>query len=74
MSSDPLSMWTVYEKPSDYPGHFVARRWLSGATVVATSDVLLAGDLALLRAMLPQGLHCLPAQPGDDPAIVETWL
>lgn len=74
MSSDPLSMWTVYGKPLDYPNHFVARRWLAGATVVATSDVLLAGDLASLRAKLPQGLHCLPAQPGDDPSIIETWF
>lgn len=74
MSSDQLSMWTLYEKPLDYPDQFVARRWLAGATVVPTEDVLLADNLATLRAKLPQGLHCLPAQPGDDPRIIETWI
>ncbi|MCR7874382.1 hypothetical protein ACVXHM_33725 [Pseudomonas aeruginosa] len=74
MSSEPLSMWTVYETPLDYPNHFVARRWLAGSALVATKDVLIADDLAALRGKLPQGLHCLPAIPGDAPSIIETWV
>lgn len=27
MPEGPLSIWTIYEKPADFPDHFVARRW-----------------------------------------------
>jgi len=70
-----LSMWVVYSSPSDYPGQFVARRWeAQGASPLATEDVLLAGDLQALRDKLPAGMECLSRYPGDDPAVVETWL
>ena len=31
-------------------------------------------SLDALREMLPPGLHRLPREPGDEEAIVETWL
>jgi|LSQX01.3.fsa_nt_gb hypothetical protein len=79
MPQNSLSIWTVYEKPSDFPGEFVARRWESlvedGAPVSrATADVLVARDLDGLRAQLPAGLIRLERQPGDAPAIVESWV
>ncbi len=73
ISDRRLSMWTVYERPLDFPSQFVVRRWLVGSTVDSTADVLLADDLATIREKLPQGLFRIPAHPGDDPAIVETW-
>ena len=79
MQRNSLSIWTVYQKPLDYPGHFVARRWenliVDGAPVSrATADVLVAPDLDGLRAQLPAGLVRLDRQPGDGPVIVESWL
>lgn len=69
-----LSMWTVYDHPSDMPDAFVARMWLVGPEVRATGSVLTADTLEALRDKLPPGLACLPRRPDDDPAIVEVWL
>src|SRR5689334_21869350 len=57
----PLEMWTVYERPADYPGYFVARKFVvnkDGAFV--TSDALFAQTLEALRAKLPPHLFCMP--------------
>lgn len=71
-----LSVWTVYDHPPDYPQGFIARRWdVRAGEVVPTHDSLKAEKLAPLRRQLANlGLVCLARQPGDDPAIVETWL
>jgi hypothetical protein len=71
-----LSMWTVYASPSDFPGKYVARRWdIKAGESHPTTDSLLAERIERLRERFAQmGLHCIPAQPGEDPCIVETWL
>ncbi len=73
-AGDPLPIWTVYENPRDYPGQFVARKWLAGRRVQATDEVRVAQSLQQLRECLPPGLVCLQRQDGDDPAIVEVWM
>lgn len=75
LDDDPLSMWTVYDHPRDYPDVFVARRFeitrgLSGPT----NDMFTADTLDELRRLLPPGLFCLLREPDDDPKIVETWI
>lgn len=74
--TDFLSMWTVYDHPTDYPEGFIARRWAIGkGTMTATAEVMLSADLDGIRdAMTGLGLTPLPRQDGDDPCIVETWL
>lgn len=73
--SDALEMWTIYERPADYPGHFVARKsFVNEHGAFATSDALFAQTLESLRAKLPPHLFCIPRQPGDEPSIVEVWL
>jgi hypothetical protein len=68
----PLSIWVIYDHPSDYPDDFVARRW-EGET--ATRDIILGKSLGMLRlAMRRKYLTCLPRYKDDDPVIVETWL
>lgn len=74
MNREVLSLWTIYERPKDYPTQFVARRFEATDPPKATSDLLLADDLDGIRNMLPAGLYCLPRQLGDDPVIIETWL
>lgn len=69
-------MWTVYEKPKDFPEHFIARRWevrRSGPT--PTPDVIVCDGIDELRWRLEiLGLHRLPRHRGDEPQIVETWI
>lgn len=76
MSDNTLSMWTVYDHPSDLPHNFVARRFeVDAAGAVGTSDVLIAPNLRALRACLAsRGLTPLCRAESDDPVIVETWL
>lgn len=72
-----LSMWTVYDRPTDYPNNFVAREWhiVAGDTPPIARGVLLFNTLEELRAdMEGRGLVALARFPDDDPKIVESWL
>lgn len=69
--AEKLSIWVVYDSPADFPGQFVARKWLNDA---ATSEVLQADSLQALRELLPAGLYCLPRSQEDDAVIVESWF
>lgn len=71
----PLIMWVVYEKPLDFPGEFVARRFeVANGKESPTADLLRASSLDALRVQAPPGLTSIPRQAGDDPCIVECWL
>lgn len=74
--SAELSIWTVTERPRDYPDKFVARRWLVDRQGEhPTSDILLSDDIEWIRAWLRErGFVCIPRQEADDPVIVESWL
>jgi hypothetical protein len=70
-----LPMWTVYDHPTDYPDVYVARLWLSLPEPVALPMTLACPELDPLREELANlGLTSLHRQPGDDPAILETWI
>jgi hypothetical protein len=66
-----LDVWIIYDSPSDYPGHFVARRFLVNQP---TADVLTAATLEDVRALLPKGLLRLERTQHDQPHIVEVWV
>jgi hypothetical protein len=70
-----LSMWTVYEKPTDHPTEFVVRRFdCTAQGPVATHDAY-TGPLELIReSLLQAGLIRMERHPNDEPQIVETWL
>jgi hypothetical protein len=74
---DDLSIWTLYDHPSDFPDHFVARRW-SVRYDAPTKDFLIAPTLDALREMVqsvtPYLLERFEREPHDDARIVETWL
>lgn len=76
--SEPLVMYVIYDKPIDWPHHFVARRFvvLAGEEVARADKHVFATHLSLthLRTMLPPGLFCLARSECDEPQIVETWL
>jgi hypothetical protein len=72
-----LSIWTVYDRPKDFPRGHVARRFEVGVASpepVATGDFV-EGELSALRDNFRWcGLTCLTRNEGDDPVIVECWL
>lgn len=71
-----LSIWTITDRPADYPDKFVARRFLvtrDGAR--PTPDILMSDDLEWIREILRgRGLFCIRRETADDPVIVESWL
>jgi hypothetical protein len=74
--NDKLSIWTVYDHPTDYPSEFIARRFeVDVAGSRPTDDVLGSTSLDLLRNELAaRGLTVINRMPADDKKIVEVWL
>jgi len=72
-----LVMWTIYDRPTDFPEDYVARRWVIDAHGACATDRILVSkhDLQWLREqMIDMHLTVLPRSDGDAPCIVETWL
>lgn len=71
-----LPMWTIYERPLDYPAGYVVRRWhvLPEGQMQADLAAQYAGTLEEARATIPPGLVRLGRAPADDPSILEVWL
>lgn len=68
-------MWTVYDRPRDYPHSVVARKWLIlRGREWMTSEMIVGPDLDSVRSQLPPHLFCLPRFERDDPCLVEVWL
>lgn len=68
---ESLAVWVVYDSPIDFPGRFVARKWLNNTP---TNDLLQATTLDELRNKLPDGLYRLDRDESDDSRIVESWI
>jgi hypothetical protein len=74
-NNDTMTIWTVYQNPSDYPGKWVLRGHDVGSgTVTPQKDCFVADSYDLVITALPSGLQRLHRFPGDDPVIYETWL
>ena len=69
-----LPMWVVTGSPSDYPGQWVARLYLTLPEAGPTNCAIIGDSLDAVRAALPLGLTRLPRYQDDDPVIVEVWL
>lgn len=76
MSTEDLPMWVVYDHPTDFPEHYVARQHIVGlAGQQPTGRVILADTVESIRVALYNiGLACIERNATDDPHIVETWL
>jgi len=67
-----LTIWTVYDHPSDFPDYFVARKFDMN---IPTQDYIADKSLTIIRDWLQgQGLTFLPRQEDDDPNIIEIWF
>jgi hypothetical protein len=73
---NPLCVWVIYEKPRDFPNHFVVRRqWAVGKNHIEVDrECHLTRTLEEARKLIPLGLYRFPRDPSDDPFIVESWL
>lgn len=71
-----LSIWTVYQSPSDHPGYFVARRWVcDDDPPLATEDMIRSRLYSYIEfEMTYRGLVKMQRHPCDDPCILETWI
>jgi hypothetical protein len=71
-----LTIWTVYERPRDYPTGWIARMHEVGSDgPEPTGYVIKAVELEPIREKLARaGLVCIPRQEGDQWEIVETWI
>ena len=74
----PLVMWRVYKHPKDYPGEYVARKFVItedffGPNSESISSRSLRDVRNVLRSLY-RGLIQLKRLPDDEPHIVEVWL
>lgn len=73
--TEPLTTWTLYDHPADFPDGFVARKFIGDQP---TDEFVVAGSLddirRLVRNLAEPGAVCFPRDPTDDPAIIETWI
>lgn len=76
--SDPLSMWTVYDRPTDYPHGIIARRYeVTAEGAVPMLDCIAGPTLEAVREHLMHhaGMSVpLPRDPNDHPTVLETWI
>lgn len=70
-----MKLWTIYERPLDYPEGYVLREWmiLRGANL-APGPATRHATLAQARDAMPPGLFRLPRKETDGPHILETWI
>jgi len=70
-----LVIYTIYERPADYPSFFVVRPcWVDQKQSLHYGKARLARSLEAARGHVPRGLCRTPWQPGEDPVIAETWF
>lgn len=72
-------MYVLYNNPLDYPGKYVARRFLVGDPAFPDGipdrlPLVVAESLADARRALPAGLCNINRSNGDEPHIVEVWI
>ena len=74
----PLVMWTVYKHPKDYPGEYVARKFVITENSYGPSNESISSrslrDVRNVLRSLYRGLIQLKRPPDDEPHIVEVWL
>ncbi len=74
--TEQLSMWVVYDHPTDFPDNIIARRWvIVGPLFYATEETIKTDDIETMRNdMIMRGLTVLQRSPTDDPKIMEMWI
>lgn len=70
-----LTIWTIYDRPKDFPDGFIARRFeVASGEPVATKDTVTGKLEDIRQAFWKAGLLKLSRQQGDEPQIIESWV
>lgn len=78
-----ITMYTVYEKPLDFPDEFVVREWLlvkdgHAPTEPQPGEIVFRGptygSVCDFRELNHPDLAVLTKTPWDEPQVVETWI
>lgn len=76
-SSNPfLTVYTIYDNPTDFPGKFVVRKHnvVAGAAVPENDPHAVMDTLDDARKSIPEGMVNILRLPEDEPQIVESWI
>ncbi|WP_034256828.1 hypothetical protein [Adhaeribacter aquaticus] len=77
-SQEGLVLYTIYEKPSDFPEYYVCRKHIvldDGTTSPQMKVLYKTKSVENIRATLQDmGLTCVGRQENDDPVILESWI
>jgi len=73
---DRLLMVTIYDRPRDFPKHFIARASLTGRKgIEQTGYFIRANTLEALQAKMSKfGLYWVGRHEQDEPHIVGGWI
>lgn len=73
---DKILIYTIYDRPDDYPQEVVCRINYVDASGVMPDPELFSRGLTVeeIRSKLPEGLVCVGRQVNDVPQIVESWM
>lgn len=65
-----IPMIVIYNKPKNYPEHYIARLWDGNKP---TNYTIIRDSLDSIRAAIPP-MNRISRSEKDDPVIVETWI
>lgn len=68
-----MIQYIIYNKPKDFPNHYVIRSWCIEDILNAQEIIGKADSLEEIRQKLPENLIKLPIYEEDDPVISEVW-
>jgi hypothetical protein len=71
-----MALWTIYERPTDYPSGYVLRANFAMKNGHSQPDIYAwyATSADALREILPPGKICIGRNDRDDPVILEVWV
>lgn len=71
-----LEQFVIYDHPRDFPVGYVVRRWeIHTSEDLRPMEAWKAESLEHARKLVPaRASVCITRSPGDDYAIVETWM
>lgn len=67
-------IWTIYDRPLDYPEHIVMRRWYVSGDKTRPGPCEIFDTVQEARSRLPLGLTNLRRRAEDDKTIIESWV
>lgn len=75
MSDRTVKTYTIYKNPLDFPDKYVMRVFENTPMgSFPTSEIAVSTNLENVRSAIPNECVCIMRSPGDDPAILETWI